>query len=1617
MKIVRFFIFSKDIAPLSLLKGLCCIFTVLLCIAICERLSYAEFIVTGEEPIRFVNSHGGVELSDCSRPEEKNCFLDADINSEGFVYIGFWWRFSVPKITRLNSCNETSCPSYRLETYYPNGEFENAIGCVNGVGNMHVEPISTDIANVCCSHSFRIGPANPDGSFVDAVVGTWEAKLFSVDRNGQSTLIVTRNFAVGNPLEIIDPDPDFLDENGEVINDPELLATGGNGMTEAFADSDCDDSVLLRYFVGSPGKVEFCIENGFTPEDGSFSGGFFPKQQCITADIVETEAGGFMAFAVYKTPGQDNPADKIDKRHITFKALFNSKDGVEKVTRKNFTLLPSLIEIIDPNPRLLDENGKIINDLNVSNRKMLAKGGEERVGAATDGVTELLLRVQVCGPGNVDFWIEGASDKGEDGLLTQLGDESDGKAKIENVPVHEIVEIEGFEPTKKYFSFIRYRVPDVFSEAPSDDIEREVKIRACWSEKGGLKQDIEFKPKEEMFLCRPPVVLVHGTWSSKAIWTFPLIWDDRFSVTYADYSINHNNAKHFSKNILAPQRAIREAIKECNKDNIAATQVDIVGHSLGGILCRNYIGSNSEYKNKRNFLKGDIHKLITLNTPHLGMPPAEAINFIRANGGTLDPDGIGKTNSFEDIAADKKIDQPLHLGVVDDFVPGSNAYNNMVTTEVPCHAIYGVYSDFIWPPALVALYVAMEYYIDWHTDYDGPEIEYSRDFIGANLHDVFVPKMSQIGGIGKDASTLLIGGDTDHLSCTNELRFSDKIIELLNAPSDSPKFSHFPAPSSNPLIYETPFKKEVSFRETGRTSRRMQKVNNASDSAVTKIESLVVSSPSDGLNVSPGQVVQVSVIPPDGVNVDSVLLVAPGYADVDDFQPFEFKVTIPKDQLGNFEISSVGANSRGEEFISNNLILQVSTNALLDSIKTIPDSVILFYNGDIKQVIVLGEFDGGALINITKPDLGIVTYRTSNPDIATVSPDGVITAQGEGDAELIVEATDSSGLPVELNVPVTVLENKLVADAGGNQGRTTAVGQEATLNGVNSFDRVNGPEPLSYKWTQVQGPTVSLSDDTAPKPTFTPEEEGFYEFQLIVSDSINESVPDSASIKVENMTTDELGAISGRVVNTNNQPIEGLIVDAFVFGGFSWVKSDSTDSDGNYFISKIPPGSYMIQVGLETAYVRELYDNVTAWESATSVIVDANNVTTNIDFALENAGTLSGTIVDINGNGVEGVAIDVFDFTEGSWITKGYTDGNGNYTIKGIPGGTYRVKAIASTLGQGFEDEYYDNVPDWNDATPVTVEAQNDTANIDFVLGDSPVGPTQTETPTSTQTETPTPTPTPTSIQTETPTPTETPTVTPPPIITPTPTGVITDAILKTISSSVTNGSDDVEERQDGSILFNSSDIELTEDGANNQTIGMIFRDINVPQGATITNAYIQLTTDEVSSGLCNLEIRGEAVDNPADFADSANNISSRLTTTETVNWSPADWNTVGESGELQKTPDIKAVIQEIVNRAGWNANNSISIIVTGSGRRTAESFEGSSTNAAKLVVEYELNPEPVASKISSSVTNGSDDVEERQDGSILFNSSDIELNVIKLRNQHCRPALFFFLIHHGLHC
>ncbi len=217
----------------------------------------------------------------------------------------------------------------------------------------------------------------------------------------------------------------------------------------------------------------------------------------------------------------------------------------------------------------------------------------------------------------------------------------------------------------------------------------------------------------------------------------------------------------------------------------------------------------------------------------------------------------------------------------------------------------------------------------------------------------------------------------------------------------------------------------------------------------------------------------------------------------------------------------------------------------------------------------------------------------------------------------------------------------------------------------------------------------------------------------------------------------------------------------------------------------------------------------------------------------------------------------------------------------------------------------------------------------------------------------------------------------------------------QTVQVQIASSSDDAEERglngnSPGIMDLGSSDIELVRDGNDgDQFVGLRFESLPVPKGAIVTNAYIQFTVDEDDDIPGTVFIQVEDADNPVTFNGTTGNISSRPVVNDTVSWSNIPvWSTVGEAGEDQRTPDLSGLVQSTIDRGGWTEGNAISFIITGTGERVAESYDGVAASAAVLVVEFI----PLVTE-TFTINSSDNDVEiDVLNGSIYSNSSDLEL-------------------------
>ena len=158
-------------------------------------------------------------------------------------------------------------------------------------------------------------------------------------------------------------------------------------------------------------------------------------------------------------------------------------------------------------------------------------------------------------------------------------------------------------------------------------------------------------PLPPIRLKRPPVVLVHGLWGSAKAW-------DVFEPKFNDKGLYENQNKIYRVNYYekgqvrsivehAPEleSTIEDAIGRAKKKLFAVSKVDVIAHSMGGLLTREYCQQFNAECQKR------IRRFVSIATPHTGSELADLLLVYRD-----DPD------NFPNQSACKKTVEKLVRG-------------------------------------------------------------------------------------------------------------------------------------------------------------------------------------------------------------------------------------------------------------------------------------------------------------------------------------------------------------------------------------------------------------------------------------------------------------------------------------------------------------------------------------------------------------------------------------------------------------------------------------------------------------------------------------------------------------------------------------------------------------------------------------------------------------------------------------------------------------------------------------------------------------------------------------------------------------------------------------------
>jgi PGAP1-like protein len=289
--------------------------------------------------------------------------------------------------------------------------------------------------------------------------------------------------------------------------------------------------------------------------------------------------------------------------------------------------------------------------------------------------------------------------------------------------------------------------------------------------------------------------------------------DNGFYCAFADYKEYNSETfdpcdKVFGNyGINSIRTTIHDILGQYHSFSIAASQVDIVAHSMGELMARGFV-QQDDYKRKENYMKGSIHRLITIGTPHFGGPLAKFLHEHRDHWYCFDCIKVtpALTCKFEPkklrtIYAEN-FNSCIDKGGIEALVPMSNAYSRLYQTNVKSYAIAGT-----WKPNAKDSHEDQELYYKPIADIDDFKLDGKDGFNDDN--DLVVSVKSQLGGLPCQIRQLNSNDIPDHsaLYCntvhtdfyikdkdkgifseTNSPYIQNDVIKLLSS-SDKNKFA------------------------------------------------------------------------------------------------------------------------------------------------------------------------------------------------------------------------------------------------------------------------------------------------------------------------------------------------------------------------------------------------------------------------------------------------------------------------------------------------------------------------------------------------------------------------------------------------------------------------------------------------------------------------------------------------------------------------------------------------------------------------------------------------------------------------------------------------------------
>jgi hypothetical protein len=202
--------------------------------------------------------------------------------------------------------------------------------------------------------------------------------------------------------------------------------------------------------------------------------------------------------------------------------------------------------------------------------------------------------------------------------------------------------------------------------------------------------------------------------------------------------------------------------------------------------------------------------------------------------------------------------------------------------------------------------------------------------------------------------------------------------------------------------------------------------------------------------------------------------------------------------------------------------------------------------------------------------------------------------------------------------------------------------------------------------------------------------------------------------------------LSGKVTTGGATPLQGVSVQLLAGDDGSVLRTVVSDSNGDWVMSGVGSGDYLLRTSNNLGYEDELHSNISCnpfCDPFSGTLIQPNGFGNNVppvNFDLDLTPTISGTVTNEGAAPQANVLVGAYN-TLGSLVATAVTDGSGDYTIGNLYEGSFFVKTANLA---GYIDELYmdlDCLPGCNAklGMPVLTSSATPATGIDLTLRSS----------------------------------------------------------------------------------------------------------------------------------------------------------------------------------------------------------------------------------------------------------------------------------------------------------